>query len=90
MYDEKMLETMGERDDLKLELAHKTKLLDQFKTKMENLIEKIQTFELETSGIKVENESLKDKLAKEQKRADDAVQLAERAVSAMKNKGKKR
>ena len=75
---------------LKLELAHKTKLLDQFKTKMENLIEKIQTFELETSGIKVENESLKDKLAKEQKRADDGVQLAERAVSAMKNKGKKR
>ncbi|TFH28681.1 MAG: hypothetical protein E4G98_05035 [Promethearchaeota archaeon] len=90
MYDEKMLETMGERDDLKLELAQKTKLLDQFKNKMENLIEKIQTFELETSGIKVENESLKDKLEKEQKRADDAVQLAERAVSAMKNKGKKR
>ncbi len=90
MYDEKMLDTMGERDDLKIELEQKTKLLDQLKGKMESLMEKVQIFELETSGIKVENESLKDKLKKEQKRADDAVLLAERAVSAMKGKRKRR
>ncbi|MHA1518713.1 MAG: helicase HerA domain-containing protein [Promethearchaeota archaeon] len=90
MYDEKMLDTMGERDDLKIELKQKTEMLDKFKVKMEGLIEKIQTFELETSGIKVENETLKGKLKKEQKRADDAVLLAERAVKAMKSKGKRR
>lgn len=87
-YDEKMLELMSERDDLKLELEEKNKLLDKFNEKLEKRIEALQTYELELSGIKVENESLKDKLQKEQKRADDAVELAERAVSAMKKKRK--
>ncbi|WP_457558628.1 helicase HerA-like domain-containing protein [Candidatus Harpocratesius sp.] len=90
MYDEKMLELMGERDDLKAELEEKNKILESMKSKLDQMIEKVQTFELEMSGIKVENQNLKDKVKAEQKRADDAVQLAERAVQAMKRKGKYR
>ena len=46
MYDEKMTELMSERDDLKVELAEKTKLLDNMKAKLDQMLEKIQTFEL--------------------------------------------
>ena len=38
--------------------------------------------------MKVETQNLKDKLKSEQKRADEAVKLAERAVQTMKKKSK--
>lgn len=90
MYDKKMTELMAERDDLKSEIVEKTKILDKLKPKLDKMMEQIQTFELEISGLKVENQDLKDKLKTEQKRADDAVKLAERAVQTMKKKGKYR
>ncbi|MHA1647342.1 MAG: ATP-binding protein [Promethearchaeota archaeon] len=78
-YDEKMLQLMEERDDLKLKVEEISKKLDDKATNS-------QTLQLEMSGIKVENENLKDKLKKETNRADDAVALAELAVSKLKKK----
>ena len=79
MYDEKMLETMEQRDDLKIQLDETILVRD------EKVLE-LQMLQLDVSGIKVENESLKSKLKKETQRADDAVALAERAVATMKKK----
>jgi len=79
MYDEKMLETMEERDDLKIQLE------ETVITRDEKVLE-LQMLQLDVSGIQVENESLKSKLKKETQRADDAVALAERAVATMKKK----
>jgi hypothetical protein len=79
MYDEKMLETMEERDDLKIQLEETVIARD------EKVLE-LQMLQLDVSGIQVENETLKSKLKKETQRADDAVALAERAVAAMKKK----
>jgi len=47
-----------------------------------------QTLELELSGLKVETLTLKDKLEKETKRADESLQIAERVMAQLK-KGKK-
>ncbi len=81
MYDEKMIELMSERDDLKIRG-------DELKKKYDESATKLQTLLLKMSGIQVENENLKQSLASETKRADDAVLLAERAVSAMKKRRK--
>ena len=79
MYDEKMMELLDERDDLKIKLQE----LEKEKEKIETLY---QTLQLEVSGIQVENENLKQSLAAETKRADDAVKLAEKAVATMKKR----
>lgn len=79
MYDEKMLELMDERDDLKLKLQ-------ELRKKNDALATKFQTLQLQVSGIQVENENLKQLLSNETKRADDAVKLAEKAVETMKKR----
>lgn len=79
MYDEKMIELMDERDDLKIQLQ-------ELKKKFDSSATNFQTLQLQVSGIQVENESLKSKLTAETKRADEAVELAERAVNAMKKR----
>jgi len=60
----------------------------QFKDKIEDLEAEIQTLELEKSGLKVEVNDLKDKFKKEQKRADDAINLAEKLMKKLKNQKK--
>jgi len=79
MYDEKMLETMEERDDLKIQL-------DETIIARDEKVLELQMLQLDVSGIQVENESLKSRLKKETQRADDAVALAERCVATLKKK----
>jgi len=77
--NDKLMNLMEERDDAII------KLKDLEKERDEAIFQK-QSLELEMSGIKVENEELKDNLNKERIRADDAVALAERAVKTLKKK----
>ncbi len=53
---------------------------------IDNLNSEVITLELEMSGIKVEIQDWKDKYDKEQKRADDAVALAEILIKKLKKK----
>jgi len=80
MYDEKMLEIMEERDNLKIQLDETVLNLEEAVKNRDVKVADLQILQLEMSGIKVENESLKSKLRKETQRADDAVALAEKAV----------
>ena len=77
--NDKMMNLMEERDDAIISLK-------DFEKERDEAIFKKQSFELEMSGLKVENEGLKDELSKEKKRADDAVALAERAVAKLKKR----
>ncbi|MHA1475833.1 MAG: hypothetical protein ACTSQ5_11690, partial [Promethearchaeota archaeon] len=77
--NDKLMNLMEERDDAIIKLKELEKERD------EAIFQK-QSLELEMSGIKVENEGLKDSLNKERIRADDAVALAERAVKTLKKK----
>lgn len=77
--NDKMMNLMEERDDAII------KLKDLEKERNEAIFQK-QSLELEMSGIKVENEELKDHFNKERIRADEAVALAERAVKTLKKK----
>jgi len=77
--NDKLMNLMEERDDAIIKLNELEKERD------EAIFQK-QSLELEMSGIKVENEGLKDSLNKERIRADDAVALAERAVKTLKKK----
>jgi len=77
--NDKMMNLMEERDDAIINLK------DLEKERDDAIFQK-QTLELEISGLKVENEELKDSFNKERIRADDAVALAERAVMTLKKK----
>jgi len=77
--NDKMMNLMEERDDAIIKLKELEKERD-------DAIFQKQSLELEMSGIKVENEELKDSFSKERIRADNAVALAERAVKTLKNK----
>ncbi len=77
--NDKMMDLMEERDDAVI------KLKDLEKERDEAVFQK-QSFELEISGLKVENEELKDSFNKERKRADEAVALAELALKKLKNR----
>ncbi len=77
--NDKMMNLMEERDDAII------KFKDLEKERDEVIIQK-QSLELEMSGLKVENEGLKDNFSKERKRADEAVALAELALSKLKKK----
>ncbi|QEE15118.1 DUF87 domain-containing protein [Promethearchaeum syntrophicum] len=77
--NDKMMNLMEERDDAIINLK-------DFEKERNDAIFQKQSLELEMSGLKVENEGLKDILSKEKKRADDAVALAERAVAKLKKR----
>ncbi len=77
--NDKMMNLMEERDDAVI------KMKDLEKERDDAIFQK-QAFELEMSGLKVENEELKDKFNKERKRADEAVALAELALEKLKKK----
>ena len=77
--NDKMMNLMEERDDAIINLK-------DFEKERDDAIFQKQSLELEMSGLKVENEGLKDDLRKEKKRADDAVALAERAVAKLKKR----
>ena len=77
--NDKMMNLMEERDDAIIKLK-------ELEEERDDAISQKQSLELEMSGIKVENEELKGKLSKERERADNAVALAERAVSKLKKR----
>ena len=77
--NDKMMNLMEERDDAVIRLK------DLEKERDEAVFQK-QSLELEMSGLKVENEELKDNFSKERKRADEAVALAELALKKLKKR----
>ncbi|MHA1721059.1 MAG: helicase HerA domain-containing protein [Promethearchaeota archaeon] len=77
--NDKMMELMEERDDALIKIKELEKERD------EAIVQK-QSLELEISGLKVENEGLKDEFIKERKRADDAVAVAERVLFQLKKR----
>ncbi len=56
----------------------------------DSLEAEVQTLQLEISGMKVEVNDIKDKYKAEQKRADDAVSLAEKLMEKIKTLSKKK